>query len=208
MSEIPQRRSKFYHPFDGTTFGPASGTLINVDLDTVYCPDMLFYVGDQILPKSAVGDEYFFPDRSLLFRLAMDTKFAEMVKYLAVPAIGLKAQGTMTENMIPAIQKFNSLSELTVVGEDESGGNDSYAPQQWDGEPRLIPGRPCPDGECTFWLHMFAGLVPVGVQTWQVKLVQSLRYELMAEDGPEGWWPPQFKFSECRRYRDWTTHES
>jgi 2EXR family len=155
-----------------------------------------------------VGDKYYYPDRSLLFRLAMDRDFAEMVRFLAVPAVGLKAQGTMTENMIPVVQKFKKLRELIVVGTDESGGNNFYAPQEWDGEPRLMPGRPCPDGECTFWLHMFAGLVPVDVQTWQIKPAELLRYELMDEGIPEEWRPPQFRFSECRRYRDWNSHQS
>jgi hypothetical protein len=199
---------ELYHPFDATTFSPASGTLINLDLDTVYCPEMFFDVTEQILPKSVVGDKYYYPDRSLLFRLAMDRDFAEMVRFLAVPAVGLKAQGTMTENMIPVVQKFKKLRELIVVGTDESGGNNFYAPQEWDGEPRLMPGRPCPDGECTFWLHMFAGLVPVDVQTWQIKPAELLRYELMDEGIPEEWRPPQFRFSECRRYRDWNSHQS
>jgi hypothetical protein len=168
---------------------------------------MFFDVADQILPKSAVGEDYYYPDRSMLFRLAMDSDFAENVKNLAVPAVGLKAQGTMTENIIPALRKYKNLKELTIVGGDESGGNESWAPQDWDGEPRLIPGRPCPDGECTFWLHMFAGLVPVDVQTWQIRSVESLRYELMDEGMPDGWRPPQFKFSECRRYRDWSAQQ-
>ena len=195
-------------PFDGTTFRPAKGTLINPDLDTVYSPEMFFDVADQILPKSVVGDEYYYPDRSMLFRLAMDADFAEKVKYLAVPAVGLKAQGTMTENMIPVLRKYKNLRELTVVGGDESGGNDFYPPQELDGEPRLIPGRPCPDGECTFWLHMFAGLVPVDIQNWQIKPAETIRYELMDDIMPDGWKFPQFKFSECRRYRDWSAHES
>lgn len=199
---------EFYQPFDGITFRPTSGTLINAALDTVYCPEMFFDVTDQILPKSVVGDAYYFPDRSVLFRLAMDREFAEIVKSLAVPAVGLKAQGTMTENMIPVLRKYKNLRELIVVGTGKCDGNDSHAPQEWDGEPRLLPGRPCPDGECTFWLHMFAGLVPVDVQTWQIKPVGSLRYELMDEGIPDGWRPPQFKFSECRRYRDWNAQPS
>ena len=199
---------EFYHPFDGITFRPAAGTLVNLELDTIYCPEMFFDVADQILPKSAVGEDYYYPDRSMLFRLAMDSDFAEKVKSLAVPAVGLKAQGAMTENMIPVLRKYKNLKELTVVGADESGGNESWAPQDWDGEPRLIPGRPCPDGECTFWLHMFAGLNPVDVQTWQIRHVESLLYELMDEGMPDEWSPPQFKFSECRRYRDWNVQKS
>jgi hypothetical protein len=206
--ESRNEAKEYYQSFDGLTFRPASGTLINLELDTVYCPEMFFDVADQILPKSVVGDAYYFPDRSMLFRLAMDRDFAEKVRSLAVPAVGLKAQGTMTENMIPVLRKYKNLRELIVVGGDESGGNDSYPPQQWDGEPRLIPGRPCPDGECTFWLHMFTGLVPVDVQTWQIKPVESLRYQLMDDGMPDVWKPPQFRFSECRRYSDWNAQQS
>ena len=199
---------ELYHPFDGTTFRPASGTFINFDIDTVYCPELLFRGADQILPKSVVGDRYYFPDRSLLFRLAMDSKFAKVVKYLAVPALGLKAQGTMTENMITVIQMFANLRELTIVGGDGSGGNTFSAPPERDGEPRLLDGRPCPDGECTFWLHMYAGLVPVEVHAWQIQPVELLRYELIDKDVPEDWKPPQFRFAECRRFRDWSTNQS
>jgi hypothetical protein len=133
----------------------------------------------------------------------MDQTFAENVTSLAISAIGLKAMGTMTENMVPAIQKFKNLKELFLVGGPESGGHEDTELQDWSGEPRLIPGRPCPDGECTFWLYMFAGLVPVDVMSWQVRPVEDLQYELMDEGVYEDWKPPNFKFRESRRYRKW-----
>jgi len=196
-----------YHPFSGTTFSPAAGTLINLELDTVYCPDELFNVVDQIMPKTVVGPDYYFPDRSVLFRLAMDEAFAENVTSLAISAIGLKAMGTMTENMIPVLRRYRNLRELFLVGGRESGGQVIEGTQDWRGEPRLLPGRPCPDGECTFWLYMFAGLVPVDVMSWQVRLVEDLRYELMDEGFEGDWKPPKFKFMESRRYRNWESHE-
>lgn len=196
-----------YCPFDGTTFRPAEGTLINLEIDTVYCPDELFNLEDQIMPKTVVGPNYYFPDRSVLFRLAMDRTFAENVTSLAISAISLKAMGTMTENMIPALQKFRALKELILVGGPESGGLDSIQLQDWAGEPRLMPGRPCPDGECSFWLYMFAGLVPVDVRTWQEMPVEDLRYVLMDDVCDCEWKPPEFKFGECRRYRNWNSYE-
>jgi len=192
-----------YQPFGGSTFYPALGIFINLEIDTAFCPDMFFNVEDPILPKTIVGEGYYFPDRSMLFRLGMDRDFAHKIQSLAVPAAGLKAQGTMTDNMIPVLRKFKNLKELILVGGDESGGIDFYPPQQRSGEPRLLPGRPCPDGECTFWLHMFAGLTPADLPNWHVKPAESLSYKLMEIGMPDGWKPPKFRFCETRRYENW-----
>jgi len=205
--ESREEASSYYHPFNGTTFFSAPGTLINPEIDTVYCPDELFNVHDQIMPKTVVGPNYYFPDRSVLFRLAMDETFAENVRSLAISAIGLKAMGTMTENMIPVLRKYKNLETLFLVGAEESGGRHIDESDEWGGEPQLVCGRPCPDGECSFWLYMFAGLVPVDVSSWQVRPVEDLRYKLMDEGFEGDWKPPQFVFMECRRFRNWDLHK-
>jgi hypothetical protein len=111
-------------------------------------------------------------------------EFADRVKYLAVLTLGFKAQGTMRENMIKDVRKFENLIELTFAGSEGSGENDLAPRQEVDGEPRLVPGRPCPLGECTYRLRLFAGLVAVDVQSWQIKPAESLRYEVMDEEVP------------------------
>lgn len=193
-----------YHPLIGISFHAAEGTLVNPELDTVYCPDELFNVEDQIMPKTAVGPDYYFPDRSVLFRLALDGTFAEQVTSLAISAKSLKAMGTMTENMIPVLKKYKNLRNLFLVGDVGSGGR--REDWSWYGEPRLLPGRSCPDGECTFWLYMFAGLVPVDVMTWQSRPVEELQYAFMYIPD-EDWRAPAFNFMECRRYVDWGLHQ-
>jgi hypothetical protein len=44
-----------YQLLDGTTFYAAEGTMVNLEIDIVYCPDELFDVEDQIMPKTMVG---------------------------------------------------------------------------------------------------------------------------------------------------------
>jgi hypothetical protein len=56
----------------------------------------------------------------------MEREFAGMVRYLAVPAVGLTAQGMLTENKLPVVRKFKNLRELTVICGDEAGENDFY----------------------------------------------------------------------------------
>lgn len=193
-----------YVIFNEETLYAANGTLVNFEIDTIFCPDLLFNVEDQILPKSIVGPQFYFPDRSVLFRMAMSTNFADNVTSLAISAVGLKAMGTMSENMIPALRKYRKLRELFLVGPAESGGHTIDLPEDWTrGEPRLLPGRPCPDGESSFWLHMYAGLSPVDCTTWQSRPVEDLQYELKDAVSDESWKPPEFKFKEGRRYKNW-----
>ena len=69
----------------------------------------------------------------------------------------------------------------------ESGGHRDIAVQDWEGEPGLIAGRPCPDGECKVWLYMFAGLVPIDILSWQVRRAEDPQFKLMDEGLPDGW---------------------
>jgi hypothetical protein len=189
-----------YHPLTSTVFKTAPGELVNPNIDTIFCDDVIFCWitharaavldnGDINRWKDATTEEYY-AKHSALSLLALDQHFASSVTSLVLSAAGLKAIETgpgidpleemkannrMSKNMMSALRSFPALRELKILLDQKI---DFQLPvTEMNVEEKLRPVSLCYlSNRCHDCCKVMPGLEWVDDWTWRVKSKNGERW--------------------------------
>lgn len=134
---------RFYVPFHGSdSFYVAPGTMINFELDILYCASQLF--NHEVWKKAYEPSIRFFENQFVPFRLAWDEEVVSKVTRLAMPRTELNIMDPNFLDSCDAVEglrKFPMLREIILIEPEhlEGHGLRSWTCESFCGDP--IPMR-------------------------------------------------------------------